>query len=332
MKTIITLFWIVLAGLLISCEQEERLYSGQDIAYFDKKGILRDEIADNNTRMTFRVVSPLAVKHDREYTITKRFGSTMEEGKDYNFPKGRKAVIKAGEYWADVDVDIVPESLSMRVDTLSFGLEARSGEVAQFDNQLQLIVSKRCEFDPVRYAGAYKHITRLFEYMPDHMVQLEVVREKDGSIAKDRILIKKPYGDKGGADIVVKLDYDLDPKKVTPVVEVQQAAEIQVNLPFGGQAVVPFYVHTTEQRSYPVYKKQPNKSYLFTCSGEFVIYMVAGVFLNQEDGSVLDGVVGKAGAEEIFRRLEPPYETPKNVSLEAMNVEVQALVGQVTYK
>lgn len=329
MKNIINLLFAGVVLLLAGCEPEERLYNGPDIAYFDKKGILREEIADNNTRMTFRIVSPKAVNYDREYTVTKRFGSTMEEGKDYSFPQNRKAVIKAGEYWTDVDIEIVPESLSARVDTLAFGLDSKSGEIAQFDNELRLLISKRCEFVPELYAGAYRHKTHLFEYMPDHTVYMEVVKNADGSIANDRLLIKKPYGK---SDILVKLDYS-NPKKVTPVVEMQLGGSIDTYDPWLNPVTVPFYVHTTEQHTYPrVFEKRPNESFIYTCSAEFVIYMIAGVFFQDDDGTTIEGILGKGAVEENFKRLEPPYDTPKNAWTEAMNVEMQSLVGTVTYK
>lgn len=324
MRKIINILLAGMAILLAACEADERIYGGPDIVYFDNGGLVRDEIADNNTVMTFRLVSPVATKHDREYTIVKRFGSTMEEGVDYTFPKGRKAVIKAGQYWVDVDIAITPESLSAKVDTLSFGIEPHSGEVAQFDNELHLLVSKRCDFIPQLYAGTYKHRTTLFDYMPDHEVELTVVTNPDGSVAEDQLLIRKPYGE---SDVVMKMDYS-NPKKVTPVIDMQVGGTISTYDPWMNEVTAEFYVHTTEIHTYPgVYTKSPNESYLYTCSGEFVIYVIGGVFFQDEKtGKVLEGIIGAGAAMETFKRLEPPYQASATAYSEALNVEVQAVV------
>lgn len=323
MKRIIDLLVLGIALLALGCEEEERLYDGPDIVYFDEQGILRDEIADNNTRMVFRIVSPKSVGHDREYAIVKRFGSTLEEGTDYTFPDGRTAVIKAGTWWTDVNIDINPESLSAKVDTITFGLEPHSGSVASFDSELRLIVSKRCEFVPSLYAGEYEHSTHLFDYMPDHTVTMEVVNAPDGSVIEDQLRIKAPYGE---SDILMKLDYS-NPKKVTPVIEMQPGGTISTYDPWLNQVSATFYVHTTEQHTYPrVFTKCDNESYLYTCSGEFVIYMVGGVFFTSEDGEVYEGIIGSGAVEETFRRTELPYAQPAAMYSEAMNIEVQAEV------
>lgn len=324
MRKLISLLWIGMALLAAGCEEDERIYGGPDIVYFDNQGILRDEIADNNTRMVFRLVSPKSVGHDREYSIVKRFGSTMEEGEDYTFPQGRNAVIKAGEYWVDMNIDINPESLSSKVDTISFGLEAHSGQVASFDSELRLLVSKRCEFVPELYAGEYEHSTRLFDYMPDHTVTMEVVTNPDGSVANDRLLIKKPYGE---SDVLMTLDYS-NPKKVTPVIEMQPGGTISTYDPWLNPVSATFYVHTTEQHTYPrVFSKTDNESYLYTCSGEFVIYMVGGVFFHDEEsGEVYEGILGTGAAEETFKRTELPYAQPTAAYSEALNIEVRAEV------
>lgn len=328
MKKIIYLLISGIALFASSCGKEERLYDGPDIAYFDNKGLVRDEIAENNTIMTFRIVSPLATKHDREYSILKRFGSTMEEGKDYSFPQGRKAVIKAGSYWVDVNIAMVPESLSAKVDTLAFGLEAYGGEVAAFDNELRLLVSKRCDFVPELYAGEYNHTTELFPYQPDHTVVMQVVRKEDGSVDPDALLIKRPYA---GGDVLMRMDYS-NPKKITPVIEMQPAGTISTYDPWMEIVTVPFYVHTTEQHTYPrIFEKRANESYLYTCSGEFIIYIVAGVFFKDEDGSIIEGILGNGAAEEKFKRLTLPYDTPAKGYSEAMNVEVRAEVKSVKY-
>ncbi len=313
------IFLIFIILLLVACDAEERIYDGPDIAYFDNKGIIREEIADVNTRITFRVVSPLAVGHDRQYNITKRFGSTMEEGVDYNFPKGRSFIISAGEYWIDINIDINPESLRATVDTLSFGLEALNGEVASFDSELQLHISKRCDFVPELYAGEYNHSTGLFPYQPDHTVTMEVVRNSDGSIDPNAIKVKKPYA---ADDFIIRLDYS-NPKKVTPVVEMQQAGTLNTYDPWGEPVTVPFMVHTTEQHTYPrVFEKCENQSYLYACNGEFVIYMVCGVFFKDEDGSIIEGILGQGAAEERFTRLTPPYEGVERA--QGHNIEIKA--------
>lgn len=326
-RNIINIILIGIAALLSACESEDRIYDGPDIVYFDNGGLVRDEIADNNNVMTFRIVSPLATKHDREYTIVKRFGSTMEEGEDYTFPNGRNVVIKAGEYWTDVNVMITPESLSANVDTLSFGIEPRSGQVASFDNELHLLVSKRCEFNPQLYAGTYLHRTTLFDYMPDHNVEMTVVKNPDGSIAEDKLLIKKPYTE---GDIVVSIDYS-NPKKVTPVIDMQVGGTVNTYDPWMKPVTVDFMVHTTEIHTYPrVYSKTDNESYLYTCSGEFVIYMIAGVFFKDDDGEMYEGIIGAGPATETFKRLTPPYQSSATAYSEALNVEVQAVVKTAT--
>lgn len=326
-KNLINILLIGIAALLAGCEVENRIYDGPDIVYFSNEGVLQEEITEDNAVLSFRLISPLATKHDREYTIVKRFGSTMEEGEDYNFPSGRKVVIKAGEYWADVKVSIEPESLSPKVDTILLGIEPHSGQVAQFDNELYLLVSKRCDFVPQLYAGTYLHRTTLFDYLPDHNVEMQVVTNPDGSVAEDRLLIKKPYTE---GDLLVVMDYS-NPKKVTPVIDMQVGGTVNTYDPWLKPVTTEFYIHTTEIHTYPnLFTKTTNDSFLTTCSGEFTIYVIAGVFFYDEDGEIYEGIMGNGPATETFKRLAPPYQSSATAYSEALNVEVQAVVKTAT--
>ncbi|MGL5683648.1 MAG: hypothetical protein ACRDDZ_11455 [Marinifilaceae bacterium] len=314
MKLKLLLILTVIAGTFCSCQKDESYYDGPVIAYFDKKGIIRDEISDNNRVVVYRVVSPIATKYDREYTITRDMGSTITESQ-YNL-LDRKVVIKAGNYWADGRVEFNPEALSSNVDVLILGLKPSHGAIASFDNKLKLNVSERCDFVPSLYLGDYVFESTLFG-RPSIMRKVEYLRNDDGSLNQHGVLIKDLYN--VGYDVAMTMNYD-DPKKVTPVVKPQRGGKVSTQT-----GVLEFWVHTTDQYSYPGLPKSANQSKLFTCSGEFNFYITFGVFMDNGDGTQKEGFLVGSPSYETLTKDVSPY-TLSNTYVASENVEINAIV------
>lgn len=298
----ISLFLLfVLAFGFTSCEEEDSIYDGPNIAYFNNKGIIRDEISENNRTITFEVVSPLATDYDREYRVTRNIGNTLDENA-YNL-LDKNIIIKAGEYSGKGRIEFDTEKLSQQVDTLSLGLVPNHGKIASFDNVLRLMVSKRCDFIPEQYVGEYEFTSSIFGKSSINRL-VEVLKDADGRTVPNAILIRNLYA--GGADIEMYMNYD-DPTKVTPVVKRQRGG--YVNTQNGN---LQFWVHTTEQYSYPKLPKSPNKSYVYTCSGEFNFYITFGVFIDNGDGTQKEGFLVGSPSLEKLEKVISPYSMQNN--------------------
>ncbi|MGL4994115.1 MAG: hypothetical protein ACRC6R_08365 [Bacteroidales bacterium] len=293
-KNILTAALLLLS--ITACSFEEVIYDGPNIVYFDNKAEIRDELDELNSEVSFRLVSPLAKSYDREYKIQRAIGSTIDPT-NYEILT-TSVIIPAGSYWGDGKVSFSADALSAKVDTLALRINPMDGQVAQFDDLLKIYVSRRCDFDPIRYKGDYTFYSTMFG--GGKTVELDVVTDNQGLIVKDQIMVKSWYG--RGNDVVMKFERSEDGKRIVPTVEVQSGGEVQV-----GSSLLPFKVHTSEMYSYPGLPKSENESFLFTCSGEMTVYLVFGVFQTLEDGTLQTGYLIGSPSPEYLTKNSSPY-------------------------
>lgn len=299
-----------------ACTYDEVIYNGPNIVYFDDKAVVRDEIDELNTDVTFRLVSPLATSYDREYRIQRAIGSTLE-ATAYEI-LSTSVVIPAGSYWGDGKVRFNPETLNANVDTLALRINPMDGQVAQFDDVLKMCVSRRCDFDPIRYKGEYSFYSSMF--FNGKLVDLDVVTDNQGLIVKDEILVKGWY--LRGNDVRIKFVRSEDGKRIVPTVAVQAGGEVSTS-----EGLLPFRIHTTEMHAYPGLPTKENESFLFTCSAEMTIYLVFGLFRTLEDGTLQTGYLVGSPSEETLKRTSSPYSLGNS----ALKADFP-LSGEVSYK
>ncbi|MEG0795335.1 MAG: hypothetical protein RR397_02325 [Odoribacter sp.] len=323
MKNIKVLFlFSVLCGLL-SCEADDIVYNGPDIAYFDKDAKLREEIDETNPVVSFRIVSPMATNYDREYKLAKRMGSSagIEEGVDFNLLT-KTVIIKAGSFDAWGKVAFTAERLSPKIDTLALGLVPINGSVANFDNILSIYVSERCEFDAVRYEGMYMHTSTMMKNR--HNVTVVALRD-NGQIVPNKLKVIDFYN--VGTEVIIDFDHS-DPARIVPRIKMQYGGMIETGPPLGLQK---FFIHTSEQYAYPNLPASENKSHIYTCSGEIELYLTFGVFPKDADGNPIkdangleiEGFLQYSPTLETLEKLTSPYSAGYR---SADNYEFRAVV------
>ncbi|MGL4412407.1 MAG: hypothetical protein ACRCTF_09895 [Bacteroidales bacterium] len=308
---------ILTAALLLlsitACSFEEVIYDGPNIVYFDNKAVLREELDELNSEVVFRLVSPLAKSYDREYKIQRAIGSTID-ATNYEILT-TSVIIPAGSYWGDGKVSFNADALTAQVDTLALRINPMDGQVAQFDDVLKMCVSRRCNFDPIRYKGEYTFFSTMFG--GGKTLELDVVTDNQGVIVKDEIKVLSWYG--RGNDVNIKFERSQDGKRIVPTVDVQSGGEVQTS-----SGLLPFKIHTSEMYSYPGLPKSENESFLFTCSGEMTIYLVFGVFQTLDDGTLQTGYLIGSPSPEYLTKNSSPYNlgNSKDSSSFTMNGEV----------
>lgn len=333
MKNIGIVILALAAVFAVSCKAKTKTYDGPNVVYFDQSDEGSNELAESNKVLSFRLTSPLAVSYDREYTISRTFGSTLEEGVNFQI-LSKKVVIKANQYWADGDVEFMPETLSPNVDTLALRVtpSAGAGEVASFDNVYKMLVSKRCDVNIQDYVGRYKHVT----WFPGNM-GMETEREvtlaydANGNVIDNTLTVVDFYGsvNDGGGPIKIMLDMSNPAKGVTPVVELQRARNIMITMPDGKPGETPAYVCTTEQISYPKLPQSPNTSTLKTCSKEFNIMLTWGVFVELEDGTERSSHI--EGTPSLEQLTYIPDSKSASVVSGGDNIEARSLICSEVY-